>query len=212
MVRLPAILGVIALAIVLPIGGLVGQPSVSQPPDQRGNAVATVETLHQALLAVMREANVLGFPGRRERLAPVVASSFDFPTISATVVGGMQWRALTDAQRSTMERTFRELTLATYADRFTGYSDERFQTIVQRPLRSGRTLVRTELVVPDAEPVRLDYVLHRVDDAWRIVNILADGVSDLSVKRAEYSSILRTGGFDLLIARLEEQIVELTAD
>ena len=210
--RLPKILGAIALAILLPLEMVGGQAAGASATEDYGGAVAPVQALHEALLMNMRQADALGFAGRRERLAPIIRRSFDFTTISAVVLGASQWKQLTEAQRSTMEETFRELTLATYADRFDGYSGEQFRIISQRPLKQGRALVRSELKAPDKDPVQLDYVLQRVDDEWRIVNILADGVSDLSVKRSEYSSILRTDGFDHLIDRLEEQIAELSAD
>lgn len=206
-------IGIVALAILLPLGAVVSQPpDSSAAPDTGAGAITTVEALHQALFAVMRQADTLSFVDRRQRLAPVVHRSFDFTTISAAVVSASQWKELTAAQRSRMEETFRELTVATYADRFDGYSGEQFETFSQRPVRRGRTLVRSELRIPDKDPVQLDYVLQRVGDEWRIVNVLADGVSDLSVKRAEYSSILRTAGFEQLIAQLRKQIEELSAD
>jgi phospholipid transport system substrate-binding protein len=210
--RLSGSIGALALVIMLPVGAVGDQLPGAQAPVKEDGAVATVEALHQALLGVMRQADALNFAGRRQRLVPVVRRSFDFPTISAAVLSASEWKKLTDAQQSKMEDTFCELTLANYADRFDGYSGEQFKTISQRPLRRGRTLVRSELRVPDEDTVRLDYVLQRLGDKWRIVNILADGVSDLSVKRSEYSSILRQEGFDQLIAKLEKQIAELSAD
>lgn len=210
--RLPGSISALVLAMLFSIGAGGGQLPTSHAPVKDDGAIATVEALHQALLAVMRQADALSFADRRQRLVPVVRRSFDFTTISAAVLSASEWKKLTDAQRLKMEDTFRELTLANYADRFDGYSEEQFRTISQRPLRQGRTLVRSELSVPDEDPVRLDYVLQRAGDKWRIVNILADGVSDLSVKRAEYGSILRSDGFDELIARLEEQLEELSID
>lgn len=212
MQRLSGAIGRIALAVLLSLGAVIGQSTASQEAEDGDGPVTTVQALHEALLAAMQQAGSLGFAGRRKQLAAVIGRSFDFTTISATVLGATQWKQLTAAQRSKMENTFRELTIATYADRFDNYSGEEFRVISQRSLRQGRALVRSELAVPDDEPVRLDYVLHRVNGEWRIVNILADGVSDLSVKRAEYSSILRTEGFDQLMVKLEEQIAELSAD
>ncbi len=210
----PGTLAFVVLAMTLSIGAASGQPPAVAPPPPAddGGAVAAVEALHQALLASMRQGGALDFASRRQQLAGVVGRSFDFKKICAAVLGASQWRKLTDVQRAKMQDTFRALTLATYVDRFDAYSGEEFRTISQRALRQGRTLVRSELWIPDETPVRLDYVLHRVDDEWQIINILADGVSDLSVKRAEYSSILRSDGFDGLIARLEKQLAELSSD
>ena len=41
---------------------------------------------------------------------------------------------------------------------------------------------------------------------WRIVNVVADGVSDLSLRRAEYTETMQKKGFTALIAHLKAQI------
>jgi phospholipid transport system substrate-binding protein len=57
--------------------------------------------------------------------------------------------------------------------------------------------------------VPLEYVLHEAADGWRIVNIVADGVSDLALKRAEYQRLFGSGGFAALVAELDAQISRL---
>ena len=53
--------------------------------------------------------------------------------------------------------------------------------------------------------VPLEYLLQEGPDGWRIINIVADGVSDLALKRAEYQRVFSSGGIEALIAELEEQ-------
>jgi phospholipid transport system substrate-binding protein len=61
-----------------------------------------------------------------------------------------------------------------------------------------------------AEPdVSLEYVLQQDGPSWRIVNIVADGVSDLALKRAEYQRLFAGAGLDGLIADLEAQTAQL---
>jgi len=57
--------------------------------------------------------------------------------------------------------------------------------------------------------VQLDYVLQEEAGRWRIVNVVANGVSDLSLKRADYGSIMKKQGFDLLVEKLEAQVAAL---
>ena len=61
-------------------------------------------------------------------------------------------------------------------------------------------------------PVRFDYVLRQTNDGWRIVNVLADGVSDLALKRVEYRAILQRDGFQALIDMLKDKIVQTEQD
>jgi phospholipid transport system substrate-binding protein len=54
----------------------------------------------------------------------------------------------------------------------------------------------------------LDYILHRTEDQWRIINVIAEGVSDLALKRAEYAAFLKVKGFDALLMKLNEKIAQ----
>ena len=49
-------------------------------------------------------------------------------------------------------------------------------------------------------------MLKEIGDNWRIINIIANGVSDLALKRSEYTNILQREGFDALIAKINEKI------
>ena len=57
--------------------------------------------------------------------------------------------------------------------------------------------------------IPLDYSLQQTDGDWRIINIIADGVSDLALRRSEYAGIIQDLGFDGLIKHLDQQILEL---
>ena len=177
---------------------------------------APVETLHRTLIEIMRAASgpaaTGGAAASRERsLAPVVREVFDLGRL-ARVALGPHWSALDSRQRARMVAVVSRYTAASYAARFGGYSGERFETTGTRALRRGRVLVRTLLHPPDGEPVRLDYVVQPAQDGWRIVNVIADGVSELALRRAEYEAVMAAEGFEALVGRLELQIADLVTD
>lgn len=177
---------------------------------ENAEAVATVDNLHAALLDIMQNAESLGFSGRRERIAPVIHASLDLPFITRFAVG-RYWKVLDAGQRDAIVEVFSRWTVAHYAARFNGYSGERFEFVSAEPSKRNRELVRTVLEVSDdqAENVTLDYLLHRKEGKWRIINVIANGVSDLSLKRADYGAVIQAQGLDGLIAKLEAQIGEL---
>jgi phospholipid transport system substrate-binding protein len=181
-------------------------PPVSSAIDTSTPA-AVVDELHTALLATMKKARELGYTGRYKALSPVVNKLFDFPSIAKTVVG-RYWSKLDSHQRSLFIDTFTKLSTATYASRFDGFSGEQFKHVSDEPVRGGRMLVRTELIKSNGEAVRLDYVLHQTASRWLIINVIADGVSDLALKRADYTAILKDQGFDALIATLNKKIAQ----
>ncbi len=174
---------------------------------QEGGARATVDGLHLALVEAMKEAKTLGYNGRYRRLQPVVENSFDLPFIARVSVG-RHWSGLDDAQKKRFIDTFRELSFATYASRFDDYSGERFEFVSEKDLGKGRVLVRTDLVKSDGEILHFDYMLHEAEDGWKIINVIVDGVSDLSLKRAQYTEIVKDDGFEALIRKINEKIRE----
>ncbi len=168
-------------------------------------ATQVVENLHAELLAVMKQADELGYEGRYQRLTAVITTSYDFPYVAKIAVG-RYWRKFSADQKSQFIGTFTKLSIATYAKRFDGYSGERFKTISNEELRKGRIVVKTILIKSNGEEIELDYILHQRDNQWRIINVVAEGVSDLSLKRADYTSYLKTQGFDGLLRKLKEKI------
>jgi phospholipid transport system substrate-binding protein len=182
------------------------------PPQAQsiGEAAGVVVGFQARLLEVMRRAKELGYAGRLEVLAPAVTESHDLPTLARIVVG-KRWRTFSPGQRQRLVAVFATLSVATYAYRFDGYSGERFELVSQQRTERGDALVRTRLINEDGEAVRLDYLLRTDDGRWRIVNVIADGVSDLALKRAEYRSILRREGFEGLISKLQDKIEQYAA-
>jgi len=104
---------------------------------------------------------------------------------------------------------FSRLVIATYAHRFDGYSGESFQTVSAKASGHGRIIVRTVLIKRNGSRVHLDYLLQQRKGQWRIINVVAQGVSDLALKRVEYTTILRSQGFEALMARLKKKLFNL---
>ncbi|MGE0484787.1 MAG: ABC transporter substrate-binding protein [Gammaproteobacteria bacterium] len=186
---------------------LLASCTVAVAADSSASAEATVERLHASLLDAMRGGDSLGYRGRRDMLAPVVRDSFDFDTI-AGIVTGRAWKSASATQQSAFLDTFSALSVATYATNFSGFDGERFETRASEDSRGSR-IVRTVLIKSDGEEVSLNYMLRKSNDTWRIINVVAQGVSDLSLKRAEYTAVIDAEGFDSLVERLREKVSEM---
>ena len=167
-------------------------------------ASSVVEQLHATLLAVMQDATKLGYAGREAKIAPTLDATFDFETIGR-VVTGRYWKDMSSEKRSQFIDTFRKLSAATYAENFDGYDGEVFKTLDEET-KKGAALVRTQLVKSDGKAVSLNYVLNQHGADWRIVNVVAEGVSDLALKRTEYGAVIAKEGIDALIAKLNAKI------
>ena len=214
--RLPA-----ALAGVLLIGA-VAFPAVAEPSGQpqkpetwehtqsaAQDPGAVIERFHATLLEVMKNAETLGPKGRFETLTPKVEEAFDL-TRWVRLAMNNYWLDATPSQKDQLISAFKKICTATYAVFFDGYSGESFKTIsVQSGPRDSK-LVRTQIVRTDKRPVNLTYVLFKVEEQWRIVDVLLDNtISQLSVRRSEFKSILQESGIDGLITKLEDTTAKI---
>lgn len=168
---------------------------------------AVVETLHESLLQAMRAGSDWSFEERRARLDPVLRRSFDFAFMGEKATG-RYWAELAPEQRNALIEIMAELASTNYAMRFNAYQGERFETTGSEAATHNTTLVRTRLIPSEEDPVALDYRLRpNAGGQVRIVDVFLNGtVSELALRRAEYSSVLQREGFDALLAALRGKI------
>jgi phospholipid transport system substrate-binding protein len=170
---------------------------------------ATIEKLHQTLLETMQQSDKLGYQGRVAKLDPVLKDVFDFETI-ARLVTGRYWGQFDAGKRAEFVDVFTRLSAATYAENFDGFGGEQFVTKTVENKKNAQ-LVKTALVKTDGKEVSLNYLLAKSGGVWRIVNVVAEGVSDLSLKRAEYTAVIGSSGIDALIAKLKAKVASYGA-
>ena len=155
----------------------------------------------------MQRAEELGYQGRYRELEPHINGRFDIPFITDIVLGRHR-NQLSEAQKTEFAGLFSRSSTAVYASRFDGYGGEEFVEVSRAPLKRGRVLIRTELRRPDGDPVSLDYLLHEKQGKWYIISVSADGVNDLSLKRAEYAAVIKEKGYNGLVKDILSKIVE----
>ena len=167
-----------------------------------------VQQFYTQLLDTMQHAATLGAKGRYQKLEPVLLASFDIPFMARLSIGPL-WYQLTTDQKRRAAAAYGRYIGAVYATRFDDYAGERFQVLGEQQIKHG-TLVRTQIIKADGEPVSINYVVHDNDTAWQIRDIYLSGtISELATRRSEFAAILRTTGIDGLIASLNKKVDDL---
>jgi phospholipid transport system substrate-binding protein len=187
----------IALVSIMYFMATMALASEPLPVTNPDSGQQRIESFHIALLAAMAMPE---HETREAHLTPIIADTFDLPRI-ASISLGRTWRDLDQAQRAAFIELLSQLISATYADRFDSFNGQRFSTTGVEQARGGE-VVRTELTKSDGDKVSLDYFLRD----GRIFNVVADGVSDLSLRRADYSSIIKSEGYAALLERIKEKV------
>lgn len=189
-------------------GGAMSVAGASAGAD--AGAAAAIEWLHASLVDVAAEHGDAPLDDRVRALRPIVIATHDLPYIAELTIR-REWAGLSEPQRARFVEAFVDLSVTTYASRFAGLQEGMFRANESREAAGGRYSVTATLVTDERE-IPFEYVLHETESGWKIVNILADNVSDLALKRAEYRRVLDAGSVDELIDHLEQQQIALRSD
>lgn len=182
-------------------------PRVDEAPPE--DPIAVVQSLHGVLLDCMKGACGPDIKGRYQRIVAVLDETFDL-AFMARIAIGKAWRTLSSDERATYYELSRRLSAFNYANNFNSYGGQHFATLGEEPAARGTILVKTEFVQPSDDNVRFDYRLRQVDGRWRIIDITLDGkVSEITLRRADYSTVIEREGFEKLITSLQKKIAKL---
>jgi len=212
MKRLAALFALALLGV--PVASFGAEPVVATSTgptaaDAASEAVPVVESFHAALLGCMEQGDALGFEGRYERMLGALDDAFDLHFMARTALGAT-WRDLPGEQQAEFIDQFRRLSASTYADNFSSYEGERFVTLAEQSTAHGTIVVKTEFVQPSGRDVRFSYLMRKVGEEWRVIDVLLDGkISELALRRGQYRSSVESEGFPVLVETLESRIDEL---
>lgn len=199
--RLSIALVAVVMAALVPISTRAGPETAEQ----------AVEHYQNAPLSVMKNAQKPGFKGRFETLKPVVTESFDL-AFMARVTNGRYWDPVSEHEQEHFVKAFSNFSVATFANRFDGYSGERFETVKVRGTSPKDILVFTQIVKPRGDKTGVNYLLRAKEDRPRIIDVFLGGsISEVAMRRSEFTSVIRRAGIDDLITAIQRKTRELAS-
>jgi len=183
----------------------------SAPATTGTPAEAVVQELNASLLDVMKEAGKLDYAARYQKVEPVVDAAFDVDFMAEKSLG-RHWRGLSTDEQKQWKDLFRRFMVANYAGRFDRYSGQSFEQHGTEEGAYDTVMVQTTLVNPGDENIDLNYRLRQTDAGWRVVDIYLKGtVSELALRRSDYSAVMKRDGFAALASYLSGKIEALAA-
>ena len=160
-----------------------------------------VDSFHLALVKAMQADSAVT---RKTIIDEAIGNYFNVQTI-ARISLGRNWRTLDSEKQSAYIALMTELISSSYTSRFNDYDGQTFVIVESSSIASNRTRVKSVLNT-NSEVVNLDYQLLTRNDTWRIYDIVANGVSDLSLKRSNYAALFASGGLEAVIADIRDSI------
>jgi len=183
-----------------PGGGATSEESAAASPEQ------TVAQFQSVLSAMAAQE---GCATREAHIDAAVSELFDIPGIARKVLR-RHWSDLEPGERRVFAEKLQALMALGFATNFKASAPTFEAPAVQR--REGeRAQVQSQLMRDDKPPVTFGYLLQARDGDWHIVNVVVNGVSELSLRSAQYGGVIEDGGFAALIERMNKQIRETRA-
>jgi phospholipid transport system substrate-binding protein len=166
------------------------------------------------LTAVLTD-NTLQDPAQRQerhqRVAQVVAPSFDFAEMARRSLG-QYWHRLTPAQQGEFVQIFSDLVLQSLVERI----ESRTRTVgygsVPNAIRytretidpAGDASVQTAMTYAHEQTTEeIEYLLLRRNGTWMVYDVVTEGSSMVTNYRAQFALVIRQESYDDLLKRLK---------
>jgi len=144
---------------------------------------------------------------RKESFRRLFRDAFDIPAIGRFVLG-RYWRAADKSARAEFLAVFEDVMVDRFAPQFAGYAGTKFEIGAIREVNdSSQILVSSTVAPPNSEVVQVDWRLRHRDGRFKVLDVIAQGVSMVLTLRSEYAAVLKSSGgrIDDLIALLRER-------
>ena len=179
----------LALCLVQPAPRPLAAAAAAADP-----AAHQIEAFYAKLLDSMKRGKELGINGRYKELTPIVEATFDLPGMARLSVGPA-WNTISAVDQKAITDAFTRMTIANYAKNFASFAGEQFTTDPMVQMRNEDKIVQSTFVGSDKAATLFNYRMHKVGDAWKVVDVYLNGtVSQLALKRSDFSSTVASSG------------------
>ena len=164
---------------------------------------AIIEDAAQKIVAILKRKDEPA-EVRVSEIEAIAYEIFDFTTMSKLVLA-RNWRKLDKPKRAEFVREFRTHLSRTYGTRLDRYEQEKVEVYGAQVEVRNDVSVKTRILGGQFDGAEIAYRLRDRKDAWKIIDVVIEGVSLVSNYRTQFASVLNGGTIDDLIAKLKDK-------
>ncbi len=188
--------------------GVCGVLAVAAVARAADDPIAFLKTHDATVQAILAEAPADSLPPAvREELKKHINAAFDFEELSRLALGDY-WQSRSPAERDHFAETFSSIIREQNFASFSRYYREGAIRYESAEVQGDAAVVQALAPVRD-EQIEIEYKLHRVEGAWRIYDLVIDGVSTAEGNRRRYARYIKKNGYEQLIVQLDKQLARL---
>ena len=175
-----------SLCLLMTSASLAAPPIVN-PPD----AVAFMNKLWNRALEILD--NRVDPAVRQARFRQLFKADFDGPGIARFVLG-RYWRNASEEEQREFLGLFEDYVVFVYTARLSNFGGEAFKVRGSRS-DGDAVIVSTDVINPGStSPLRIDWRLVIDNGAFKISDVIVEGVSMMVTQRSEFASVVQRNG------------------
>lgn len=185
----PAAMAVTIVCLVLAAAG----PGAAENEDPGRFLIA----LSQQAIAELSDQSI-GEAERQKRFRELLRANFDMRAIGRFVLGVYARRADPKAQAAFLT-TFEDVLIQRFLPYFRDYRGEAFTVKKVRPdpTNPKLSLVISDIILTDGKTLPVGWRVRRANGHFKIIDVVAEGVSMAITFRSEYTTVLKRSNGDL---------------
>ncbi|WP_025821579.1 phospholipid-binding protein MlaC [Shewanella marina] len=197
-----------ALLVVI---GVITVPAQAQTIDTQ-NPYKMMEAVAQQTFDRFNQdqAQIKADPNYLKTIVTVELMPFvDYKYASYKVLG-QYLRQTSKQQRADFVKAFEGYLVTTYAQAFTEYTNQKVEFEPARDFAGEKIVpINVQIIEQGRPPIKVQFKVRRLkDDSWKAFDMVAEGVSLLSSKQSEVTTLIRQQGIDNVIKLLQQKAAE----
>jgi len=139
---------------------------------------------------------------RKEQLRETLMPRFDWIEMARQTLG-KHWDSV-PSRHGEFVSAFADFLGNSYVGKIGSYKDEKI-LFVEEIVNQHQALVKTKIVPAKGEATAVNYKLHRIDDEWKVYDVVVEDISLVVNFRSQFHRILAKGSFDDLLRQMKEK-------
>jgi phospholipid transport system substrate-binding protein len=192
-------------SLLTSLGVLIATAALAAPPIVNpADAIAFMNQLWTRAVEVLN--NKADPAVMQARFRELFDRDFDCPGIARFVLG-RYWRNASEEEQQEFVRLFEDYVVFVYTARLSNFGGEAFKVRGSRSDGDG-VIVSTDVISPGGtSPLRIDWRLVTDNGAYKISDVIVEGVSMMVTQRSEFASVVQRNAGQLrgLLAMMREK-------
>jgi phospholipid transport system substrate-binding protein len=169
-----------------------------------GAATDVVKAKQSTLFELIKDAN-----GNKKKVSALFDEMLDYGALAEASLGS-EWAARSDAEKAEFSGLLKQLVQKAYERNLKKTLSFNIEYLGEETAGSV-IVVKTKAVSKTnarEEPIEINYKMQEKGGAWRVNDIVTEGVSLVSSYRSQFTKIVKKDGFPALIKKMKDKVAK----